>query len=102
MVPSDSTKVTCSMQDCTAFMPAFNRSGAISVDIGHCSAKTRMLASSTARTVEMKLADIAVSLSDNFKALVAEGQHADGSAEVKRWCIAFYVTLITGDTVTGQ
>lgn len=90
------------MQDCTAFMPAVNRSGAISVDIGHCLAKTRMLASSTARTVETKLADIAISLSDNFKALVPEGRQTDGSAEVKRWCIAFYMTLITGDTVTGQ
>lgn len=81
MVPSDSTRVTVTMQDCTAFIPATKRPGAISMDVGHCSVKTRMLASSTSRSVDCRLADVALSLSDNFTA-AETGQRNDGSAEV--------------------
>ena len=84
MVPSDSMKVTLAMQDCSALMPATNRFGGISVDIGHCLVKTRLLASSTSRTLEVKLADIAISLSDNFRALVADGKQSERLVEVMR------------------
>ncbi|KAJ9105319.1 hypothetical protein QFC21_001687 [Naganishia friedmannii] len=66
MVPSDSTKVTVVVQDCTAFLPAIKRPGAISVDIGNCSLKTRFSPMSSRKTVDCKLTDIAISLSDDF------------------------------------
>jgi hypothetical protein len=85
MVPSDSTKVTVTMQDCTALMPPSNRPGALSIDVGHCSFKTRMLASSTSRNVDCRLADVAMSLSDNF-AVSVEGRRNEGSPEVNMTC----------------
>lgn len=66
VVPSDSTKVTVVVQDCTAFLPAVKRQGAISVDIGNCSLKSRLSPTSSRKTVDCKLTDIAVSLSDDF------------------------------------
>ncbi|KAJ9095753.1 hypothetical protein QFC19_007466 [Naganishia cerealis] len=50
MVPSDSTKATIVVQDCTAFLPASQRQGAISIDVGHFSLSDNYTISNTRKT----------------------------------------------------
>lgn len=66
VVPSDSTKISVAAQDCVVLLPAVTRHGAISIDIGNCSLKTRLLASTPKRAIDLNLAEIAISLSDNY------------------------------------